>query len=66
MLCCRVTFETETYMQFCKKKHPDFYAAKPFYPEAAVQFEITPENTSQHFHIPLTWNPYGYSTYRGS
>ncbi len=20
----------------------------------------------QHFHIPLTWNPYGYSTYRGS
>lgn len=20
----------------------------------------------QHFHIPLTWNPFGYSTYRGS
>ena len=21
---------------------------------------------TQHFHIPLTWNPYGYSTYKGS
>ena len=20
----------------------------------------------EHFHVPLTWNPFGYSTYRGS
>jgi 5-hydroxyisourate hydrolase-like protein (transthyretin family) len=63
---CRVTFETEEYMRACKSLHPAFYAEKPFYPAAAVQFEILPSQTRQHFHIPLTWNPYGYSTYRGS
>ena len=53
-------------MQMCKSTHPAFYAEKPFYPAVTVQFEITPEQAEQHFHIPLTWNPYGYSTYRGS
>lgn len=62
----KVTFETEEYMRACKSLHPAFYAEKPFYPAAAVQFEILPSQTRQHFHIPLTWNPYGYSTYRGS
>ena len=66
LLSCRVIFETEAYMRACKHQHPDFYSPKPFYPEAVVQFEITPPQTQQHFHIPLTWNPYGYSTYRGS
>ena len=63
---CRVTFETEEYMRACKSMHPEFYSERPFYPAAAVQFEILPSQTRQHFHIPLTWNPYGYSTYRGS
>ncbi len=34
-----------------------------FYPEIAIQFEIT-DNT--HYHIPLLISPFGYSTYRGS
>jgi 5-hydroxyisourate hydrolase len=38
----------------------------PFYPEAAVDFTITPDMAAQHFHIPLLLNPYGFSTYRGS
>ena len=36
---------------------------KGFYPEATIQFEATDSN---HYHIPLLINPYGYSTYRGS
>lgn len=63
---CRVTFEMAGYMDKCRRLHPDFFPARPFYPLAAVQFEVTPQTSSQHFHIPLTWNPYGYSTYRGS
>lgn len=38
----------------------------PFYPEAVVEFTITNETATQHFHIPLLLQPYGYSTYRGS
>ena len=32
----------------------------------SVEFEILPSQAGEHFHVPLTWNPYGYSTYRGS
>jgi 5-hydroxyisourate hydrolase-like protein (transthyretin family) len=46
--------------------HPDVFRSVPFYPEAVIEFTITPEMSSQHFHIPLLLNPYGYSTYRGS
>ena len=56
----------EEYMVQCAKEHPNFYSALPFYPEAEVQFRITQQQTRDHFHVPLTWNPYGYSTYRGS
>lgn len=37
-----------------------------FYPEAAIVFEVRPDQTAQHFHVPLLLSPYGYSTYRGS
>lgn len=66
VVSCRITFETKEYMGVCRRKYPDFYAAQPFYPQASVQFEVEASQTKQHFHIPLTWNPYGYSTYRGS
>lgn len=35
-----------------------------FYPEISIQFEV--RDTSQHYHVPLLLNPYGFSTYRGS
>lgn len=35
-----------------------------FYPEVSVVFEI--RDASQHYHVPLLLNPFGYSTYRGS
>lgn len=34
-----------------------------FYPFIEVVFEIT---DNQHYHVPITLSPYGYSTYRGS
>lgn len=34
-----------------------------FYPFIEVVFEIKDEN---HYHVPITLSPYGYSTYRGS
>ncbi len=52
----RLTFDTGSY----------FAAAgvEPFYPAVVVTFIV--RNTSQHYHIPLLLNQYGYSTYRGS
>jgi len=34
-----------------------------FYPFIEVVFEIKDRN---HYHVPITLSPYGYSTYRGS
>lgn len=50
----------------CREAHPDVFRPVPFYPEAVIEFTITPDMSTQHFHIPLLLNPYGYSTYRGS
>ena len=36
---------------------------KTFYPFIEVIFEI---KDTQHYHIPITLSPYGYSTYRGN
>lgn len=36
---------------------------KTFYPYLEVVFEIT---DNQHYHVPITVSPFGYSTYRGS
>lgn len=62
----RIHFDTARHMRACKQAHPGFFPEVPFYPVAEVTFTVTPDQTRQHFHVPLTWNPYGYSTYRGS
>ena len=35
-----------------------------FYPGVTVHFEV--RDPSEHYHVPLLLNPFGYSTYRGS
>ena len=35
-----------------------------FYPEVAIQFDVS--DPSEHHHVPLLLSPFGYSTYRGS
>jgi 5-hydroxyisourate hydrolase len=35
-----------------------------FYPTAQITFVVA--DASQHFHVPLLLQPFGYSTYRGS
>ncbi|EFO92432.1 hypothetical protein GCK72_014939 [Caenorhabditis remanei] len=35
-----------------------------FYPYVEVVFQIN--DPTQHYHVPLTLSPWGYSTYRGS
>ncbi|KAK9819104.1 hypothetical protein WJX74_000807 [Apatococcus lobatus] len=64
--CYRVTFSMEEYMRRCRDQHPDFFQTPCFYPQAEVRFTVAEHQTAQHFHIPLTWSPYGYTTYRGS
>ena len=50
-------------MLFQTKPYFDKQNIKTFYPYVEIVFEI---NSSEHYHIPLLLNPYGYSTYRGS
>jgi 5-hydroxyisourate hydrolase len=52
----RLTFEIDSY--FLAQK------TESFYPEASVVFKV--RDASEHYHVPLLLNPYGYSTYRGS
>jgi 5-hydroxyisourate hydrolase len=35
-----------------------------FYPRVTIDFSI--KAASDHYHVPLLLNPFGYSTYRGS
>ncbi|KAK9838322.1 hypothetical protein WJX81_004533 [Elliptochloris bilobata] len=39
------------------------HKAEAFFPQASVMFRV---ERGQHYHVPLTWSPFGYSTYRGS
>ncbi|PKF75295.1 hydroxyisourate hydrolase [Chryseobacterium sp. PMSZPI] len=44
----------------------DYYKHKnieSFYPSIEVIFQI---KDNEHYHVPITLSPYGYSTYRGS
>ncbi|PCJ83464.1 MAG: hydroxyisourate hydrolase [Flavobacteriales bacterium] len=44
----------------------DYFATNDlnsFYPEVPIIFETC---DTEHYHVPLLLNPYGYSTYRGS
>jgi 5-hydroxyisourate hydrolase len=51
----KMKFETATYFAAT--------GTKSFYPLVEIIFEIT---TTEHYHVPLLLNPFGYSTYRGS
>ncbi len=51
----RMLFDTASYF--------DKEGVKGFYPYVPVVFEI---RDTEHYHIPLLLNPFGYSTYRGS
>ena len=52
----RLTFHTAAY--FAGE------GIEAFYPEVTIAFEI--RDPTQHYHVPLLLNPFGYSTYRGS
>jgi 5-hydroxyisourate hydrolase len=51
----KIRFETKDY--FDKDRIPTFY------PYVEIVFDI---QSTEHYHIPLLLNPFGYSTYRGS
>lgn len=51
----RMLFDTGSYF--------DAQQIKGFYPVVPVIFEL---DDTEHYHIPLLLNPFGYSTYRGS
>lgn len=50
-------------MRFETKDYFDKESIATFYPYVEIIFDIT---TTEHYHIPLLLNPFGYSTYRGS
>ncbi|RLN56662.1 hypothetical protein BBJ29_001041 [Phytophthora kernoviae] len=60
------TFRPGTYrMVFHTKEYFDATGvAEYFYPEVTIAFIV--KDPTQHFHVPLLINPFGYSTYRGS
>jgi len=51
----RMLFDTQAYF--------DQQKIKAFYPYVPVVFQIF---DTEHYHVPLLLNPFGYSTYRGS
>ncbi|MCU0947803.1 MAG: hydroxyisourate hydrolase [Porphyrobacter sp.] len=50
-------------LQFDMTAYPDA-AAKPFFPEITVTFQVS--DKAGHYHVPLVVSSYGYSTYRGN
>ena len=52
----RLRFDTGAYFAAQSVEH--------FYPQVAVEFEVT--DVGRHHHVPLLLSPFGYSTYRGS
>lgn len=51
----KLTFHTQPYF--------DQQGTAAFYPFVEIVFAV---GTSEHYHVPLLLNPFGYSTYRGS
>ncbi|MBF0598335.1 hydroxyisourate hydrolase [Faecalibacter rhinopitheci] len=51
----KLTFHTNPYFKSLGQKS--------FYPFIEVVFELA---DNEHYHVPITLSPYGYSTYRGS
>lgn len=62
----KMHFDTGSYLNKCKSQRPSCFSEVPFYPQAEVEFVITPATAMDHYHIPLLLSPYGYSTYKGS
>lgn len=52
----RIRFETAPYFAA--------QARESFYPSVEITFSV--REPSEHYHVPLLLNPFGYSTYRGS
>ncbi len=52
----RITFDTGGYFAA--------HGVTGFYPEVSVVFEV--RDGTEHHHVPLLLNPWGFSTYRGS
>jgi len=50
-------------LQFDMTAYPQS-AAKPFFPEIELVFQVT--DPAAHYHVPVVVSPYGYSTYRGN
>lgn len=50
-------------MNFDTKGYFETQKTESFYPTVDIVFEI---KTTEHYHVPLLLNPFGYSTYRGS
>ncbi|MFK7766622.1 MAG: hydroxyisourate hydrolase [Mariniblastus sp.] len=51
-------------ISFLVKEYFESQNVKSFYPTVRIEFIV--EDTSEHYHVPLLLNPFGYSTYRGS
>jgi 5-hydroxyisourate hydrolase len=59
-----VILQTGVYkLKFETKEYFDKQGLESFYPFIEIVFTIT---GSEHYHVPLLLNPFGYSTYRGS
>lgn len=50
-------------LKFHVRPYFDRINTQSFYPFIEVSFEL---NDDEHYHVPITLSPYGYSTYRGS
>jgi 5-hydroxyisourate hydrolase len=50
-------------LRFEIKDYFDKERIATFYPYVEIVFEVS---ASEHYHVPLLINPFGYSTYRGS
>ncbi len=50
-------------MRFETKDYFDQYQVPTLYPYVEIIIDI---QTTEHYHIPLLLNPFGYTTYKGS
>ncbi len=52
----RIRFEVADYFKHSQQE--------AFFPVVTIDFTV--RSTTEHYHVPLLLNPFGYSTYRGS
>jgi len=50
-------------LKFMTREYFETQGMTSFYPFVEIVFEVS---GTEHYHVPLLLNPYGYSTYRGS